>query len=318
MKTMSLHNSYLSHQSMKRGLSVIAVLGLTLSFSAGAFAFCRKTACVPATDVDGCLPDPVTGCYTKGAPLAWPQACVPFAVQQDGSPKLGITSSELRTVAIEAARSWISVDCGEFIPSIGIAAMDETVSCQVPTYNKGGAPNSNTIMFRDNDWPHGGGAATIQALTTVTYNVESGAILDADIELNSENVTIKTDGGLGPDLQALLTHEFGHFLGFDHSDKSYATMYEYYGASQIKFRELADDDVEAMCTVYGDATEPPSCQGAQPLHGFTSECLADSPPSGGCQLSPLGQPEIPSSTWWFYSFISISAGLRLLRRSKQS
>ena len=60
------------------------------------------------------------------------------------------------------------------------------------------------------------------AVTISTYN-NAGQILDADMFINGENFDwgiVKTDGELTHDIQNVVTHEFGHFLGLNHTSES--------------------------------------------------------------------------------------------------
>jgi MYXO-CTERM domain-containing protein len=49
------------------------------------------------------------------------------------------------------------------------------------------------------------------------------------------------------DLQAILTHEAGHFLGLAHSVDTSAIMYAFYSPGSI---HLTPDDVAGICTIY--------------------------------------------------------------------
>ena len=107
------------------------------------------------------------------------------------------------------------------------------------------------------------------ALTTVTYRLSTGAVLDADIEVNAGDgeedegylVTcidppapvcseIGRTGCIGMDLQNAISHEVGHFLGFAHSGSRQSTMYEGASRGETGKRVLSADAVEGMCDVY--------------------------------------------------------------------
>ena len=74
----------------------------------------------------------------------------------------------------------------------------------------------------------------------------AGQILDADILFNPA-VTFSMDGSSGSDLQTVLTHEIGHFLGLDHSAVVKAMMFPY--APPLE-RTLGSDDVAAISLLY--------------------------------------------------------------------
>ena len=96
-----------------------------------------------------------------------------------------------------------------------------------------------------------------------------GEILDADIYFNPSdaNVTFATPAALpnsakAYDLESVLTHELGHFLGFSHSAIWSATMYPYAPAPgtfngpratlQQPDAPLADDDRTGLRVLYAD------------------------------------------------------------------
>jgi hypothetical protein len=103
-------------------------------------------------------------------------------------------------------------------------------------------------------------------------STELGQILDADIYFNPSNssVTFATPSALGAnptsyDLQSILTHEFGHLLGFSHSAVWSAMMYPFAPApgtyanerptAQTPDASLADDDRTGLRTLYPDPTD---------------------------------------------------------------
>jgi hypothetical protein len=56
------------------------------------------------------------------------------------------------------------------------------VSCHKSEFNKDGS-NANVILFQDTKWRFHGEGDTL-AKTTVTFDADSGTILDADLEMN--------------------------------------------------------------------------------------------------------------------------------------
>jgi matrixin len=257
----------------------LCALGL-LSAAGPAQAYCRATTCDPDQDDERCRP--VRGCPTKGVPLAWPDVCVGYAVHERGSRRRNITAYDTDQAARRAFSSWISVDCGDDeTPSIGIVPLGG-VECGLVEFNppaagRAGSPNANIVMFRDDDWPYGDVQSTI-AKTTLTFDSRNGDIFDADIEINSFAIEITIgDTLVSHDLQAILTHEFGHFLGLGHSEDADATMNANYSPEDVGFRTLSSDDREAICEVYPPTgAEPLVCPpNSGPHHGFSRECSND-------------------------------------------
>jgi hypothetical protein len=196
---------------------------LAVSLAArSAGAYCRTTTCDPLVEADGC--EPVMGCPTRGEPLFWPEACVTYAVQRLGSPLRGISAYEVDQSMRAAFIAWLGTECPPVgRPSIGVIALGgascDEVEFNPPEMGRGGAPNANIVMFRDEAWPYPGERFVI-ARTSITFDPNTGAILDADIEINSfDNDFSTADDVVTTDLQAVLTHEVGHFFGLDHAGK---------------------------------------------------------------------------------------------------
>jgi hypothetical protein len=154
-------------------------------------------------------------------------------------------------------------------------------------------------MFRDESWPHED--AKTLGMTNVTFVPSTGEILDADIELNAFDTQFTTSNDFVlVDLQSVLTHEVGHFLGLAHSAVKGSTMNADYDAGDLDFRSLSEDDRDAICAAYppldiaidtqaeqDGASQVIDCRGADPRYGYSKYCgevaLAD-----GCAVSAQG------------------------------
>jgi hypothetical protein len=157
-----------------------------------------------------------------------------------------------------------------------------TAECDRVEYNDK-AGNVNVVVYRDDDWPHVNALENI-ALTTVTFDRDTGEIFDADMEINTAEYDITTgDANVDYDLLSILTHEAGHFLGLAHSDDQEATMFAVYSAGSTDFRSLSPDDDAAICDAYPPKDELPACNPI-PRHGFATECSSDQE-EGSCAAS---------------------------------
>jgi MYXO-CTERM domain-containing protein len=126
----------------------------------------------------------------------------------------------------------------------------------------------DVIVFDDDQWPYNDPANTL-ALTTITFGLQDGKIFEAYTEVNSaEHLLTTSEPPTGPsgtyDLQAILTHEAGHFFGLAHATDDRAIMYAFYQPGAIT---LAPDDLDAICTVYPAHQASGGCSCAMAQNG---------------------------------------------------
>jgi Matrixin len=299
-------------QSKSNRRHVVASLAaLTLLATASdAAAFCRSTTCRSTKDKE-CVTDD-SGCPTEGAKLFWPTSCISYATNKLGTADLD--PADTRAVIRKTFETWSDVQCADG----SIASMTfqerEPVSCKKSQYNKTG-PNVNVVLFQDSNWKYRGIDGTL-AKTSVTYNDDTGEIYDADIEVNTANntVTITDDPAtVEYDLQAILTHEVGHFIGIAHSPDPAAVMFASYSPGSTTQRQLHPDDVDAICAIY-PAGGGRACN-TEPRNGFSPTC-DDPEPGGVCSVQP-------GSAGVSYGVMAIFVGAGLLaaharRRNGQS
>ncbi len=250
--------------SFRRAL-LAAVAVAAVSVPTAALGFCRTTTCGPGQ----CTANPSCEfCLEGGRPLFWGGRCISFGVQGGASPLRGIDFETTRNVIGSAYAKWMSVDCGGAAPDLELRDFG-AINCGRQEYNQT-AGNANVWMFRDDYWPYSGANATL-ALTTITFNVKTGEIFDADVEINSiQNPITLGDTNIQADLDSIVTHEAGHFLGLSHSCEKQATMFASYKLGEVGLRTLEADDIAGICTLF----PPGSNKGCEPTprHGFSTEC----------------------------------------------
>jgi MYXO-CTERM domain-containing protein len=270
-------------------LTIAAFAGI-LGVSANAHAFCRTAT---GGLVDGCTIT-TDDCCTTGLPLYWKNACVGYDIQQDASKQVSYDDAA-QAIAL-AFTKWTGATCttdgsGQSRASIDVRDLGP-VACNQVQYNKDG-PNQHVIIFDDNVWPHNDSNNTL-ALTTVTFDATSGEIYDADMEINTAQQTLTVHDPIpadGYDLASIVTHETGHFLGMAHSGDERATMYAHYRQGATSMRDLTQDDVSGICSIYppdgtrnvadGGTVPEDSCD-PTPRHGFTSACMTT---QSGCSVA---------------------------------
>ncbi len=297
---------------MRSRYSLAAVTVLAALLGEGqAAAYCRSSVCkVDGKSIHGkvCSPPADDDC---GTPLQWRQPCVGFVVEKNGSRQVAL--ADIAQTARTSFAAWTAVDCGGGEhPRIEIDDLG-TASCSRVEYNQH-AGNANVIVFRDTEWPHldeGSGTTDTIALTTVTYDVTKGDIFDADMEINSVQNQFTTDDLMvDVDLQSVMTHEAGHFLGLAHSTVADATMFPNYMNGSIELRHPKDDDQQAICNAYPpDRTPKGTCDGL-PRHGFSPECEALQT-EGTCAFEP-GSPGFSLA-----ALLPLGAILGLARRRRR-
>jgi hypothetical protein len=292
-----------------------ALSACAVSWATTAGAFCRTTTCDAAGDQSGC--QVVNGCSTTGLPLYWPEQCLSFGVQENGSPRRHITWQKADSIIRVAFQQWFGATCdGGHHPSFEMFDLDEAggpIVCDKPEFNRS-APNANVWLFRDDNWPYQGQNSTL-ALTTITFEVPTGKILDADVEINSYKNDLTTDGSGGPDLQSIVTHEAGHFLGLAHSIVSTATMNAAYQPGDTSFRSLDPDDIKGICAVYPPGRDAPACTQPTPRHGFSRYCGDEGSAQDSKKSCSMSRSE-QSGSWPVVAAVLSLGALNLRRRQR--
>lgn len=276
---------------MRAMRSLAPLLALTFFWPSAASAWVRTLSCY--TD----RPGSVFACREGEVPIpiAWPDACVGYWVQQDGSRDMGNLDS-VRTIAERSFGHWSDVACANItFGELGVTPV------RAVGVTAEGDPNGNLIMFVAEQWAY---PAAVQALTTVTYRISDGVIVDADMEYNEQIFTIGVVDGSGDnailDLENVMTHEAGHFLGLDHvvADENFvddgggveaATMFATAGLGETIKRTLAADDMAGVCEIYpADRT----CVCTFSPEEIRQSCTVEREPDRGCIASRLPSPGV--------------------------
>lgn len=271
-----------------------------------ALAFCRTTTCSPSTES---CPVDEHGCVTRGLPLHWPAPpTLVFRFQRQHSALL---VPEETTAAVRAAfYRWSDVVCPDgHRPALRFLegeelSIDKSLAPSAPR------PEPFGIYFRDRGWPHVDRDEQ-SALTTLDFAPSSGAILYADIEVNTTDWLFSTrDLGEGIDLQTAITHEVGHFIGLAHSREPNSIMApglcdsgDRCARDRVSSRRLGADDIAAVCALYPAAAESPEAEPPRP--------------EGACSVHVLGTPP-GDVVLAFFTFLAFASQLRTRRGRRAS
>lgn len=254
-----------------------------------------------------------TGPTKKGNFLFWESGCVFVTPDAAGSSEVvGNNELEAITAAID---EWNSGTGGCSYMNI-VEAAPEASEVGRDSVNLIKFREQSWCRPAVGDDPPRCHSPSAAGLTTAVFvddpdSDRDGAIVDADIELNGVNFALAHQGqstGTAPcqsEITNTLTHELGHLLGLEHPcrtgtdpartddqgravplcsattdpDIVDATMYNFQDCGETKKATLAEDDIDAICTIYPIAEDPGVCEAV----GDTGGC---------CSASDRGPPAL--------------------------
>lgn len=310
---------------LRAWIVLVAGVAFPLSYQRPAQAFCQTTTCDPNVscriDATQCCMFDDDFCDTNGLPLRWPNSCVSYNVQEDGSPLRDISAGQLGAILDTAYDRWLSADCGDEQLSLAIEARGTAV-CATPEFNQGGGDrNANIWMFddrngQDNPGDTMGIDATALGVAVVSFNYKTAEIYDVDVVLNAGLAEFTTDDDdVEIDLQAVATHEAGHFLGLDHSLEPGATMAFFYDVGDTEPRTLSDDDEAGICASYPEDREIKDST-CDPRGKYHEKCEGQ---GCDCRLAPgsPGRGSVPTGAWFAGGLLGLWIALRRRRTGCQ-
>lgn len=218
----------------------------------GEYQFVQTRTCMPSGQHQ-CEPG------EQPLPVQWARGTVEYEINSRGSQALYPDESripdELKHDVFDSFDEWNKQSCSDFeMIYAGLTDHDQTgFNENIPRED-----NINVVLWQDEQWPHPQYDAV--ALTTVTFQPQTGEIVNADIEFNTADYSFtNSDDDVEVDVRNTLTHEVGHFLGLDHSPISSATMFATAPPGETQKRHLHDADIAGLCFIYpeGESYELP-------------------------------------------------------------
>ncbi len=230
----------------------------------------------------------------------WTTMPLSFWVNERGSPQIS-NASEFEAV-FSAFRTWEAVSTAD-------VSFRYRGTTSVRTAGRDGV---NLVSFTD-DTTLAGSSSTI-ALTISYFRADANnkpQYDEADIVFNP-TLLYSTSGESGKfDIQSVLTHEIGHFVGLDHAAMVSSVMVPFGSTGQVHQRTLSYDDVAAVSEIYPKSGPPVGgirgsiLSGALPVFGANVVAVDT---AGTAWVSTLSQPSgsfelkfLPPGTYTVYA-----------------
>jgi hypothetical protein len=303
------------YKGWRRSLTRVAVLpAVALAVAGAAFLASKGDGLFRSSQPTRSVGTPGLKQTSKGEHVRWQTDAIEVVLDRSFTDLAG---PKVYGAAVDAWRA-----TGATLPSISTKSGK---SRELGYKSKG--DNENVVVYAPTGFSRANGAL---AITVLTYEEESGRVVDADVLLNgggryfalfdrdeSSGDPVSIDGSgtavsgsstATPsktakfDVQSVVTHELGHFfgLGEDYEDAK-ATMYISTRHGEIHKRIITKNEGAVMTALYTDDV---------PGVGDPAEAR------GGCGRAQLARTGSPSSNW--IGFVVAGLGLGLYTAARRA
>lgn len=164
-----------------------------------------------------------------------------------------ISSTDALNTVIQSAKNWENVNTSYFSVNPHQFGATDTIP-------KLAFDNANSMFFDTPGANFTAGSGVIAFVRSIV-DLSDGHTLDADLVFNdkeffssisSPGLTPAPAGQTSVDLQAVLTHEYGHYFGLDHTSVAGATMVPFI-SNDISQRTLELDDQAGISTIFPES-----------------------------------------------------------------
>lgn len=291
-----------------RALPLLTTCLLTLTAASSAHAYVRTQTCDPSGRDRPC------GAGQQPQNVYWADPCITYYVHRSGSADFspgGDISPEVKQAVLDSFEAWNAPGCS------GINMQFGKLTCNTTAGRKESqkvSDKQHVVIWRDDVWILD--SATL-AVTLVNARPLTGEILDADIEINGvdwtwKNLEVETDELGVADIRNVLTHEVGHFIGLDHEEQiTDATMFTRAPDGEVKKRDLHQDDITGLCTMY-----PFTGGTCSKRYVVDDTCTEVYESETGCSQAALAPARLPGTPWAPLIPLALCAGAGMLGRRR--
>lgn len=174
---------------------------------------------------------------SSGLPSRWPASSFPINLQISSD----FSNDEIDAIK-DMANQWSLSTNNQISFFETTQETNEKAYANINSYN-----DNQTAVYKLSEWPSEFPASALAVTQVFGTKVNSGAynqyikIEHADIMINYDNFEFSTNYGFGYDLQTVILHEMGHFLGLYHDNSSPDESIMYPSISRFRDNRLPKD-----------------------------------------------------------------------------